>query len=104
MRWWRCATSEGRVFACWSKSLVRSGFFVFAKSVRYHRAMGAPPHAPQVRRPRPRPPIPGYVYKLVVLAVLILLFWWLFKTYLSGGQPARYPGTFVSFLLNRHSS
>jgi hypothetical protein len=49
-----------------------------------------------VRRPRPKPPIPGYVYKVIVLAVLILLFWWLFKTYLSDGSPARYLGTYIA--------
>jgi hypothetical protein len=51
---------------------------------------------PEVRRPRSKPPIPGYVYKVVVLGVLILIFWWLFKTYLSGGQPWRYPGIFIA--------
>ena len=56
-------------------------------------AMGVPPSA---RRPRPKAPIPGVVYKIVVLAVLILLFWWLFQKYISGGRPAQYPAAYVA--------
>jgi hypothetical protein len=55
--------------------------------------MTVPPNA---RRLRPKAPIPGYVYQVLVLIVLLVLFFWLFKTYLSGGRPAQYPATFVA--------
>jgi len=54
--------------------------------------MGNPPNA---RRPRPKAPIPGVVYKIVVLAVLIVLFWWLFQKYIAGGRPSQYPAAYV---------
>jgi hypothetical protein len=55
------------------------------------------PHQPGPRFRKARLPIPSIVYKIVVLRILALLLFWLWKMYmhLPPAQPFRYPAYFI---------